>query len=80
MKTVALFAIKNYQKYISPFLPNSCRFHPSCSSYCIETVEKYGFLKGLWLFLKRIAKCHPLHPGGYDPVASNESEDSGLAK
>ncbi|NOZ69617.1 MAG: membrane protein insertion efficiency factor YidD [Deferribacteres bacterium] len=68
MKKAAVFAIEKYQKYISPFLPHSCRFYPSCSTYCCEAVERYGLLKGLWLFSRRIIKCHPFHPGGYDPV------------
>ena len=68
MKALAISAVKNYKKYISPFLPYTCRFNPSCSTYCIEAVERYGLLKGLWLSIKRIMKCHPLHPGGYDPV------------
>ncbi|UCD35476.1 MAG: membrane protein insertion efficiency factor YidD [Nitrospiraceae bacterium] len=68
LKTFVLAALDGYQKYLSPFLPQSCRFHPSCSSYFREAVESYGPLRGLWLFLKRIVKCHPLNPGGYDPV------------
>lgn len=76
MKALAVFAVKNYKKYISPFLPDSCRFYPSCSDYCLEAVKDYGFLNGLWLFLKRIVKCHPFNPGGYDPVASHESKDA----
>jgi putative membrane protein insertion efficiency factor len=53
---------------ISPLLPNSCRFTPSCSEYSLEAVNKYGALKGSYLSFKRILKCHPFHPGGYDPV------------
>ncbi|MDO8281653.1 MAG: membrane protein insertion efficiency factor YidD [Thermodesulfovibrionia bacterium] len=68
MKRITVLTIKGYQRYISPFLPGSCRFYPSCSAYCIEAVENHGVLKGLWLFLKRILKCHPFHPGGFDPV------------
>jgi len=68
MKALAISAVKNYKKYISPFLPHTCRFNPSCSTYCIEAVERHGLLKGLLLSIKRIMKCHPLHPGGYDPV------------
>ncbi|MBI4842737.1 MAG: membrane protein insertion efficiency factor YidD [Nitrospirae bacterium] len=68
MKKAAILAIKGYQRYISPFLPDSCRFYPSCSSYCIEAVKEYGTVKGLFLFFKRILKCHPFHPGGFDPV------------
>lgn len=61
--------IRAYQKYISPMKGKaSCRFYPTCSRYAIEALSKYGVLKGSWLSLKRIAKCHPFHPGGYDPV------------
>ena len=57
-----------YQRYISPALPPSCRFYPTCSHYGIEAVRKYGALKGGWLSLKRIFRCHPLGGHGYDPV------------
>ncbi|WP_460597172.1 membrane protein insertion efficiency factor YidD [Geomonas sp. Red276] len=57
-----------YQRYISPFKASSCRFYPSCSSYSLQALEKYGPLKGLWLTVARILRCHPFHPGGYDPV------------
>jgi len=68
VKTFAIFLIKNYRKYLSPFLPDSCRFYPSCSSYSLEAIERHGIVKGSGLSLRRIAKCHPLHSGGYDPV------------
>lgn len=68
MKRIALFLIRLYQNTISRALPPSCRFTPSCSHYTYEAVEKYGFRKGGWMGLKRIARCHPLNPGGYDPV------------
>ncbi|MBI5049953.1 MAG: membrane protein insertion efficiency factor YidD [Nitrospirae bacterium] len=68
MKLLLIFTIKIYQKFISPFLGNSCRFHPSCSSYCIEAVGTQGIFNGLWLFVKRIVKCHPFYSGGYDPL------------
>jgi len=57
-----------YRRFISPFLPSSCRFYPSCSEYALEAIEKHGALKGFFLSLKRIIKCNPFHPGGYDPV------------
>ncbi len=63
-----LIMIRAYQIFISPYLGKNCRFYPTCSSYSYQAVEKYGILKGLWLSLKRILKCHPFHPGGYDPL------------
>lgn len=68
MRQVVLWGLLFYQKVISPLKPPSCRFYPTCSEYSIQAVKKYGVLKGLWLALKRLAKCHPFHPGGYDPV------------
>ena len=68
MKTVILLLIRFYQRGISPFLPRSCRFSPTCSAYCYEAVMKYGALKGGWLGLKRILRCNPFCKGGYDPV------------
>jgi putative membrane protein insertion efficiency factor len=68
MKTVVLGAIKLYQRFLSPLLPPSCRFVPSCSRYAYEAIEKYGLLKGGWLGIKRISRCHPFSAGGYDPV------------
>lgn len=65
---LATFIIKVYRYAISPILPSSCRFYPSCSEYAIEALGKYGLLKGSWLALKRIARCHPLSAGGHDPV------------
>ncbi|WP_209005528.1 membrane protein insertion efficiency factor YidD [Geomonas paludis] len=57
-----------YQRFISPLKAPSCRFYPTCSHYSLQALEKYGPLKGLWLTAARILKCHPFHPGGYDPV------------
>jgi uncharacterized protein len=68
MKQIALFLIRFYQKAISPYLPPSCRFTPTCSHYGYEAIQKYGFLKGGWLTIKRVGRCHPFTPGGYDPV------------
>ena len=65
---LATLLIKVYRFAISPILPSSCRFYPSCSEYAIEALGKYGLLKGSWLTLKRIARCHPLSAGGHDPV------------
>ncbi len=68
LKWLALRIIRLYQLTLSRVLPPSCRFIPSCSVYTYQAIEKYGFFKGGWLGLKRISRCHPLNPGGYDPV------------
>lgn len=68
MKMIALAMIRFYRKFISPALPPSCRFTPSCSLYTYEAIEKYGFLRGGWMGFRRILRCHPWNPGGYDPV------------
>ena len=60
--------VRFYQKYISPLKGPTCRFYPTCSQYSIEAFKKYGFLKGLYLTIRRVLKCHPFHPGGYDPL------------
>ena len=63
-----MLLIKGYQKFISPMFPATCRFYPTCSQYFLLSVEKYGAIKGSFLGIKRILKCHPFHPGGYDPL------------
>ncbi len=68
MKYVLILLIRLYQRLLSPLLPPSCRFVPSCSQYGLEAVAHFGFVKGGWLAVRRIARCHPLNPGGYDPV------------
>ena len=68
MKNVLIFLIKGYQLLISPWLPPACRYYPTCSAYCLEAIGKYGAAKGFWMGLKRVLRCHPFHPGGYDPV------------
>ena len=68
MKTIFLAMIRFYQKYISPLNPPSCRFYPSCSNYALEAIERYGAVHGGWMAVKRVARCHPFSPGGYDPV------------
>jgi len=77
-KKILLGLIICYRYAISPYLGNHCRFHPTCSAYTQEAIEQYGVLKGLWLGLKRILRCHPFNAGGYDPVPKRPN--SGLKK
>jgi putative membrane protein insertion efficiency factor len=67
-KKILLLLIRGYRRFISPLFPPCCRFYPTCSSYALEAVSKYGALKGGFLAVKRILKCHPFNDGGYDPV------------
>ncbi len=71
IKKILIAIIKLYKFAISPIFPSSCRFYPTCSSYSIEAIEKFGAGKGSILAVKRIFKCHPFHPGGYDPVPNH---------
>lgn len=66
--SIALFLLRFYKRMISPLLPPMCRFEPTCSVYTMQAVEKYGALRGVWLGMKRLARCHPFNPGGWDPV------------
>lgn len=68
MKHLFITIIKVYQKFISPMTPPTCRFYPTCSHYGLEAYQRFGALKGSFLTIKRILKCHPFHPGGFDPV------------
>ncbi|HUT20189.1 MAG TPA: membrane protein insertion efficiency factor YidD [Anaerolineae bacterium] len=68
MRSFVLWLIRVYQRTVSGLLPPSCRFIPSCSEYTYQAIEKHGLLKGTWLGLRRVSRCHPLNPGGYDPV------------
>ncbi|HEY0460558.1 MAG TPA: membrane protein insertion efficiency factor YidD [Pyrinomonadaceae bacterium] len=68
MKFVVLSFLQLYKTLVSPFLPPACRFHPTCSVYMMEAVEKYGSVKGTWMGVKRILRCQPFCKGGYDPV------------
>jgi putative membrane protein insertion efficiency factor len=61
-------AIRGYQLLISPAFPPSCRFSPSCSQYALEAIRRYGVIRGGWMAVRRLGRCHPFHPGGYDPV------------
>lgn len=73
MQQVLLLLIRGYRRFISPLFPPTCRYQPTCSQYAIEAITRFGAWKGSWLAIKRIARCHPFHPGGYDPVPSAES-------
>ncbi|MGH9533610.1 MAG: membrane protein insertion efficiency factor YidD [Terriglobales bacterium] len=72
MKAVAakmvIGALRAYQAVVSPWLPAACRYSPTCSQYAIEAVRRYGATRGLWIAARRLARCHPFHAGGYDPV------------
>lgn len=68
MTRILIGIIRFYQKFISPLFPRSCRFYPTCSEYSVLALQKHGFFKGGYLMIKRIFKCHPFHPGGYDPI------------
>ncbi|SCG49990.1 membrane protein insertion efficiency factor YidD [Micromonospora inositola] len=63
-----LVPIVAYRRWISPALPARCRFYPSCSAYAVEAVSRHGALRGAWLTVRRLSRCHPFHPGGHDPV------------
>ena len=66
--TLLMLPIHFYRRFVSPLFPPSCRFYPSCSQYALQALERYGTFKGGWLVFKRLLKCHPYHPGGFDPL------------
>ena len=68
MRAVLIALIRGYQLVISPMLPPSCRFTPTCSAYTLEAIRQYGALRGSYMGVRRLLRCHPFHPGGYDPV------------
>ena len=68
MKRGLLWILRGYKRFISPLLPPMCRFEPTCSIYSMQAIEKYGLIRGGWMTVKRLARCQPLHPGGWDPV------------
>lgn len=68
MGRVLIAIVRVYKSVISPHLPASCRYFPTCSQYALEAIQRYGALKGSWMAVKRIGRCHPFHPGGFDPV------------
>jgi putative membrane protein insertion efficiency factor len=67
-KQIAFMLIRGYQMIVSPFIGPACRFYPSCSQYALDSIDRHGLLKGAALAVKRLGRCHPFHPGGYDPV------------
>jgi len=72
-RRVLIAPIRAYRRFLSPVLPHHCRFTPSCSQYAIEAVETHGVFRGGWLAIRRLLKCQPLHPGGYDPVPERKT-------
>jgi len=68
MQRIAMALIRFYRQAISPWLPAACRFEPSCSVYALEAYDRHGFMGGSWRTVRRLCRCHPWHPGGYDPV------------
>ena len=68
MRGFLVVVIRGYQLWVSPLLPAACRYYPTCSAYAIEALERHGVARGIWLAIRRIARCHPFRSGGYDPV------------
>lgn len=74
----ALAAIRLYQRWVAPTLPPACRFYPSCSTYALQAIEQHGLVCGGWLAARRVARCHPYHPGGFDPVPAAQAAPHGV--
>jgi hypothetical protein len=74
IKRLVLMLVRGYQLLVSPFLGNNCRFYPTCSSYMLEAIELHGVMRGFWMGLRRVSRCHPYHEGGVDPVPGSELE------
>ncbi|HZO54705.1 MAG TPA: membrane protein insertion efficiency factor YidD [Bryobacteraceae bacterium] len=68
MRNLVVALLRIYKQWLSPYLPNACRFHPTCSVYMAEAVNRHGVVRGVWLGLRRLSRCHPLQEGGFDPV------------
>jgi len=68
MRSIAILPLRFYKRFLSPLLPPMCRFDPTCSIFMMQAIEKHGTLRGVWLGLRRLARCHPFNPGGWDPV------------
>ncbi len=78
MTRLAIALIRLYQRWVSRFLPSVCRFQPTCSNYAIQALQQHGFWRGGWLGLRRLCRCHPFSPGGYDPVPPAAKSDTTL--
>ena len=74
MRKILVLFVRLYRYAVSPFLGNNCRFYPTCSSYAEQAVTEHGVIKGSWLAIRRICRCHPWHPGGVDPVPNNQNK------
>ncbi|PYZ91798.1 membrane protein insertion efficiency factor YidD [Salipaludibacillus keqinensis] len=74
MKWLLIVLIRFYQKWISRFTPATCRFYPTCSHYGMEAIKRFGAVKGSWLTIRRLVKCQPFHPGGFDPVPEKQKQ------
>jgi putative membrane protein insertion efficiency factor len=68
MQRIVIAVLRAYKAVVSPLLPSACRFYPTCSEYMIEAVAKHGTLRGVWMGVRRVGRCHPFHEGGFDPV------------
>jgi uncharacterized protein len=68
MRALTLGVLRTYKRWISPLLPSACRFYPTCSEYMMEAVEKHGVVRGVWMGVRRLSRCHPFREGGFDPI------------
>jgi putative membrane protein insertion efficiency factor len=68
MRALTLGVLRTYKRWISPLLPSACRFYPTCSEYMMEAVEKHGVVRGVWMGVRRLLRCHPFREGGFDPI------------
>jgi putative membrane protein insertion efficiency factor len=76
MKNLLILPVRAYRYFISPMLGDHCRFAPSCSEYALEALQRYGAVKGSWLSVRRLSRCHPWHAGGYDPVPESAPQSA----